>query len=496
MKQILYFLFLIFCIHFGLAQEGSHELVLKKKMFKSESGKKVEAFIGKLKVPENRSNANSEEIDIHFIQLKSTNPNPNAPLVYLAGGPGGSSTWQAKDPYSLENWLPYLALGDVILLDQRGTGKGTERVLYIWKNSIPQDVLVSEEKANAYFNEVNRNALIDFNERKVDLEGYTTIENAKDIDDLRKALKYEKLSLFGFSYGTHLGQAYMRYYKNHVKNAVLIGVEGGDHTFKLPSTMDTQFYKIATLSNQDKNVNNEVPDLIALYKRVINKIEKEPVTLEVISPLTNAPMKVDIGPFGLNLILRLDIGDRSDLPVFPKLLYTIDQGDYSVLKWFVQKRIRFLFGVQGMSVTMDKASGASMSRLKRIEEEKERSIFKNIVNVSLDSNWPAPDLGREFRSPLISNIRTLFMSGTLDFNTPPHQAEEVRWGFSNSSHIIVNNAGHEQILTHPEAGPAIIRFLKGENVNDVALSYPKLKFIPVIGDTGKLSHPSLRKNKK
>ncbi|WP_109298843.1 alpha/beta hydrolase [Aquimarina sp. AU474] len=495
MKHVFYFLSFIFCIHFCLAQEGNQRLMLKKQSFKSDSGKKIEAYVGKLKVLENRNKENSEEIDIHFIQLKSTNPNPKAPVIYLAGGPGGSSTWQAKDPYSLENWLPYLALGDVILLDQRGTGRGTERVLYIWKNDIPQDVLVSEEKAKEYFDEVNRNALIDFARRKVDLEGYTTIENAKDIDELRKALKYDKVSLLGFSYGTHLGQAYIKYFKKQIENAVLIGVEGSDHTFKLPSTMDTQFYKIAMLSNQDQNVNIEVPDLVELYKRVVRKIEKEPITLEVISPLTNSPMKVDIGPFGLNLILRLDIGDRSDLPVFPRLLYTIDQGDYSILKWFVQKRIRLLFGVQGMSVTMDKASGASANRLQRIAEEKKKSIFKNIVNVSLDSNWPAPDLGSEFRSPLISNTRTLFMSGTLDFNTPPHQAEEVRWGFSNSSHIIIDNAGHEQILTHPEAGSAIIRFLKGENVDDVALSYPKLKFIPVVGDTGKLSHPSMQKKK-
>ena len=85
------------------------------------------------------------------------------------------------------------------------------------------------------------------------------------------------------------------------------------------------------------------------------------------------------------------------------------------------------------------------------------------------------------------------MSGTLDYNTPPYQAEEVRWGFSNSSHIIIDNAGHEQILTHPEATLTIVRFLKGENVDDVALYYPTLEFIPVRGKADKLSHPSIQK---
>lgn len=30
----------------------------------------------------------------------------------------------------------------------------------------------------------------------------------------------------------------------------------------------------------------------------------------------------------------------------------------------------------------------------------------------------------------------LFISGTLDMNTPPHQAEEVRWGFRRSRHLV------------------------------------------------------------
>ncbi len=203
-------------------------------------------------------------------------------------------------------------------------------------------------------------------------------------------------------------------------------------------------------------------------------------------------LRVKVGSFGLNMILFSDMGDAFDIPVFPRLLYSIDQGDYSLLQWFIQKRIGNFYGAQGMSATMDVASGGSPSRLAKIEKELAVSPFQDILAASMSTDWPHPDLGEEFRAPLISNIPTLFMSGTLDFNTPPYQAEEVRWGFSNSSHIIVDNAGHEQILTHPQATPTIIRFLKGENVNDVALSYPPLEFIPLKGDTGNLSHPSFQ----
>ena len=204
-------------------------------------------------------------------------------------------------------------------------------------------------------------------------------------------------------------------------------------------------------------------------------------------------MKVKVGAYGLNLMMRFDIGDASDLPVFPRLLYSIDEGDYSALKWFVQKRISGFFGIQAMAATMDAASGASASRMARIKEDKMKSPFKYVVNPRLDLGWPSPDLGEEFRAPLVTNTRTLFMSGTLDFNTPPYQAEEVRWGYSNSSHIIVTNAGHEQILTHDDAVPNIIKFLRGEDVSNVALSHPPLKFIPLQGKDSEVWHPSLGK---
>ena len=474
------------------AQSPSESLTIENKSFKSKSGTVIEAQVGSLMVPENRANPDSENISIHFIQLKSINPTSQVPLVYLEGGPGQSCTWQADDPFYLERWLPFLKVSDVILLDQRGTGAGTQRVLYITPKDVPADIFANQKVREEYLATMSQAALAEFEQRKVDLRGYTTLENAQDIDNLRQALSYEQVSLLGFSYGTHLSLAYMKYFGQHVKNAVLIGVEGLNHTFKLPSTFVAQFQKIALLAQADPKVNKEVPDLVDLYDRIIKKLEKKPVKLKVASPLTGESMPINIGSFGLNLILLSDISDASDIPVFPRLLFSIDQGDYDILQWFVQKRVGDLYGVQGMNATMDPASGASSDRLKRIEKETVDSPFRDVLSAMMQNDWPSPDLGEEFRAPFSSNIRTLLMSGTLDSNTPPYQAEEVRWGFSNSSHIIIDFAGHEQILAHPQAISTITQFLREEDVSDITLSYPALEFIPVKGSPGELSHPSIQ----
>ena len=161
----------------------------------------------------------------------------------------------------------------------------------------------------------------------------------------------------------------------------------------------------------------------------------------------------------------------------------------------MQKRIRMFYGINGMSMMTDRASGATDYRNERIKSELKESVFANIFE-ELENSNPVKneyniDLGDEFRSPFVSNIPTLFMSGTLDFNTPPYQAEEVRWGFPNSEHIIVKNAGHEQIRRHPKANKAMVSFLNNEEIEDVNLSYPKLKFVPLENNDSEIYHPSL-----
>lgn len=73
-------------------------------------------------------------------------------------------------------------------------------------------------------------------------------------------------------------------------------------------------------------------------------------------------------------------------------------------------------------------------------------------------------LPESFRKPIISTLPALFISGSLDSNTPPYQAEEVRWGFPNSVHVIVENAGHESTLTLKETRGLMVDFLRGKDV--------------------------------
>lgn len=455
-------------------------------------GTKIDVDYGRLAVPENRLREDARSIEIGFVRIPAHEGVTGAPLVYLTGGPGQSIVSSLRRRGAVDRWLAFRDIGDVILLDQRGTGVSTPNLGYRWQGETPLDLFRSEEAAMRSLEEVSRAARDHFRAEGVDLDGYTSEQSADDLDDLRRALGADKLSLFGFSYGTHLALSAVRRHGEHLDNVVLVGVEGPDHTYKLPSTADVQFAKLAIMVREDPELSTKIPDLDALLDRVLAKLNTDPMEVMVRDPQSGEDIEIAIGADGLLSILRRDIGDASDLPVFPRLLYSIDQGDPRLLEWFARKRFRL--GAHAMSAIMDAASGASAARLDRIRREAQTSRFGKVVNFpfpEIGSLWDAPDLGPAYRAPIASNVRTLFLSGTLDWNTPPFQAEEVRWGFPNSSHIIVENAGHEQVIAHPNVQRAILAFLRGENVDDVTASFPPLRFVPLEGYDPDNTHPSV-----
>ena len=135
-----------------------------------------------------------------------------------------------------------------------------------------------------------------------------------------------------------------------------------------------------------------------------------------------------------------------------------------------------------MTVMVDNASGVTAARRKQIEREAKTSIIGDMMNFPsffIPGISEGTDLGDDFRSPLKTDVPTLFVSGDLDNNTQPFQAEEIRKTFKTSTHIIIGNAGHESTLIVPQVQQAVVDFLNGKDVSTFKFNHPPLKFIPL-----------------
>ncbi|MCA1606821.1 MAG: alpha/beta hydrolase [Acidobacteria bacterium] len=135
-----------------------------------------------------------------------------------------------------------------------------------------------------------------------------------------------------------------------------------------------------------------------------------------------------------------------------------------------------------MTLVTDISSGVSKSRKLQIQREAKTALLGDIVNFPISEMGDVfgnPDLGDEYRSPLKTDVPTLFVSGVLDNNTQPFQADEVRKTFENSTHLVIDNAGHESMLVDPQVQQKMVQFLRGQDVSRVKFALPPLKFEPL-----------------
>src|SRR6201989_1815885 len=180
------------------------------------TGVDEELLCGKLTVFENRETRSGRTIDLNVVVLPALDGNhTEAPLFHLEGGPGVAATGVAGF-YATEG-TEYRRHRDVVLVDQRGTGE-SNLLAFPARMRSPQEYL-SEMYPVEYVKSL-REAL----EKRADLTQYTTSIAMDDLDDVRAWLGYERINLFGLSYGTRAVLVYLRQHPDRVRSAILMGV--------------------------------------------------------------------------------------------------------------------------------------------------------------------------------------------------------------------------------------------------------------------------------
>jgi pimeloyl-ACP methyl ester carboxylesterase len=474
----------LFAAHPASAQKAG-DLKIEPYVFEAANKQKVDAEIGRLLVPENRQNPNSRLIELAFVRFKSTSEKPGPPVLYLAGGPGGSGISAARGA-RFPLFMAMREIGDVIALDQRGVGQSNPNLICLEAINYPVDKAPDRGLVLELFRKQSRACRDRWMRQGVDLSGYNTNESADDLEDLRKALGAEKISLWSISYGTHLALAAIRRHEKNIHRAIMAGIEGPDHSIKLPSNIEKHLAHLSHLVKADPVLSKDIPDLLGLMKTVLDRVEREPVTVEVTNPQTQQKVKVTINRFVLETLTVNSFGsDEADLPA---RYYTFAKGDYQLAAQGWLRTIgRGLPIGSAMAFLMDCASGVSAERQSRVEREKKTTLLGDTINFPFQDvcdAWGNPDLGAAFRKPVKSRVPALFISGTLDVRTPPGNAEEVRKGFSDSAHLIIDGARHSDplFLSSPKIKDVMLEFMKGQSISTTRIALAPLKFTPVKKD--------------
>lgn len=433
-------------------------------VFEEKGGEKVDAFRGRIMVPENRANPKSRMIPVTYVRFAATGEQKGPPIVYLAGGPGGSGIGTAKYR-RFDMFMALRAYGDVIALDQRGTGASNILPECVSSKVVPPTEAISDAAYIALNRAAFEECLAFWKSEGVDVAGYNTVENARDIDALRQALGAEKVVLWGTSYGSHLAFAAMKEMGDHIDRVVVSSAEGLDQTIKLPALTDSYFGRLQKAVDSQPAAKAAYGDIKALIGRVHGKLEAEPVLLH--PRMKDGTVKDYLfQKRDMQLLASYFISDPWAVQRLLSLYLAMDYDmtapfEALIADWFVPGEP---IKMDAMSTLMDVASGMSDKRRALVKAQAKDALLGDWLNFTYHYDGLAPelDLGDAFRVGPVSAIPTLLLTGTLDGRTYVEGQADATAGLSKLTQVTVVNAGHNLFMSSPEVQEAINAFMEGK----------------------------------
>ncbi len=400
----------------------------------------IDAFCGTLKVFEDRATKQGRQIDLNIVVLPALRADARPdPLFFLAGGPGQGAAKMAKT--IREMFRPVLTDRDIVLVDQRGTGKSNPLDCDDQDDSLKAfgrtdaDTLAMLKKCMAGYD--------------ADLRLYTTAIAMDDLDDVRAFLGYEQINIYGGSYGTRAGLVYLRQHGDRVRSAVLDGL--APTNMRLPLFFPRDVQRALDLLIADcaatASCNAKYPDLKTRLPALMARLEKAPVTVAIIHPRTGERGNLTFTARHLANILAGTLYIPVASSLIPAMIERAEQDDFQGL--IALASIGDGGGPPNMSVGMQLsvicAEDAPRITPADVAKESEGSLFgPYVMRLQQDACtfWPRGQVDDAFYEPVTSAVPTLVMSGEIDPVTPPVWGEEVARHLSNSKHIVMPGTGH------------------------------------------------------
>ena len=219
---------------------------------------------GFLVVPEDRSLPKGPTIRLAVAIFKtpSSQRDPD-PVLFLSGGPGLPLLERMGPTFNAGNLAGSLQNRDLILLDQRGNG-------------------YSQPSLRCSANETPRACHDRLVKSGINLNAYTTLENAADVHDLIRALGYQQVNLEGVSYGTRLALTVMRLFQADLRSVVLDSVippQVNGFT-SIPPAALRAFDVLFQGCSADPSCNSTYPHLHAVFYQLVADLNTTPITFD------------------------------------------------------------------------------------------------------------------------------------------------------------------------------------------------------------------------
>jgi pimeloyl-ACP methyl ester carboxylesterase len=398
-------------------------------------------------VYEDRRAESGRTIPLNVVVLPALEKAADAsPVFYLAGGPGAGAT--ASAGRLARSWMR--RRHDIVLVDQRGTGRSNPLGCAAPASNGLQGYLERSFGSPQHFARCRQSLA-----RRADLTMYSTPIAMDDLDEVRRELGYERINLYGGSYGTRAALVYMRRHTDSVRAAILTGVAPMGFTNPLYHAREAQNALRATLAEcaADTTCGGAFPDLQAKLSEVLDRLDAEPAHAMVAHPRTGARASIRLGREAFADGLRVFMYYMPRARRVPLLIHEAWRGNYdAVSQELLEANAGLASGLQmGMLLSVTCAEDVDRIAPADISAATEGTFLGDArvrQQVAACEVWPRSELAEDFGEPVSVDVPVLLFSGTLDPVTGPRWGEEAASHLPRSKHLVVPGA-------HGVNGPCI-----------------------------------------
>ena len=400
-----------------------------------------DALCVKYEVYENRATKTGRRIPLNIILLpaRSSKPAPD-PVFYLAGGPGAGASGYAEATF-MEGLRRNR---DMVLVDQRGTGES---------NPLNCAPFGTKEDMRGYFGEQfpieKVRACRAELEKVADLKLYTTSIAMDDLDEVRAALGYDRINVYGGSYGSTTSLVYLRQHGDHVRSVAIFGVAPPSAKIPLSFAKGVQdaVNRMFADCAADQACKAAYPDVEAEFKKVLARFDNGPVEIDIPNIYTRSSQKVSVTRDAFVDAIRHLLYVPNAAAALPALIHMGANGDLSGLMGTAFQVVSQIDAKisRGMQLSVICAEDAPFITDNDIKTTSANSFYGDArvrVTMKACAEWPQAKVAASFLDPVKSDVPVLLVSGELDPVTPPWLAQNVAKTLSHSRLVLVHNATH------------------------------------------------------
>jgi pimeloyl-ACP methyl ester carboxylesterase len=403
----------------------------------------VAARCGKLAVYENRASPTSRMIDLNIavVPAASAEPAPD-PLFFLAGGPGQAAT---------ESY-PLLSIAfnnihqsrDIVLVDQRGSGHSNPL-------TCPAPASDTQDAGGA-------NSLADWaagclKQLDGDPRFYTTSIAVQDLDQVRAALGYERVNLYGVSYGTRVALTYLRQFPERVRAVILDGVVPQTEDLGLNVARNAQqaLDMIFQRCFEDTACQASFPELSSEFTDLVESLQSSPVKTNVAHPVSGEIQAFEFTRDVLANTIRLLSYTSETAALLPLQIHTAYSSmDYSLLaaQYLIVSDQVDQGIANGLNYAVLCSEDVPFFTLAQAAQANQGTYMGNLQTDQLFEIckvWPRGEIPADFKQAVQSNAPVLMLSGEDDPVTPVSNAEIAAQTLTNSLSLVASGQGHNVI---------------------------------------------------